>query len=94
MSAKKIKNTAVHALLEKGAHLYDMRDAIAYRDGTVKGAKHLALRNISTLFKLPKDSIIILFGTEYDDVNVSSAANYLHQYGYTKVYDMGSKDNF
>ena len=90
--AKRINKTQLKALLDKKARLYDTRDAVAFRDGTLPGAEHLALRNISTLFKLPKTTSIVLFGHGYGDTEVTSAINYLEQYGYTNVYNLGSMD--
>jgi rhodanese-related sulfurtransferase len=94
MAGKKINGKRAKALLERGARLYDMRDAIAFRDGTLPGAHHVVLRRISEIFKLPKGTSIILFGHGYDDPDVVSAANYLEQYGYINVYNLGSKDEF
>lgn len=93
MSGKKINHQQAAKLLERNARLYDVRDAISFRDGTLPKAEHLVLRRISELFKLPKGTHIILFGTGYTDPDLLSAINYLEQYGYVNVYNLGSKEN-
>ena len=90
--ARRINKAQAAKLLAQNARLFDTRDAVAFRDGTMDGAEHLVLRNISSLFKLPKTTHIILFGHGYGNSEVVSAINYLEQYGYTNVYNLGSKD--
>ena len=92
MTIKKISLPQLDRLLDRGARLYDMRDAVAFRDGTLQKAQHLVLRRISELFKLPKGTHIILFGTGYNDPEVVSAINYLERYGYLNIYNLGSKE--
>lgn len=92
MTVRKINQKQAAKLLERNARLYDVRDAISFRDGTLPGANHLVLRRISELFKLAKGTHIILFGHSYDDPDLLSAINYLEQYGYTNVYNLGSKE--
>ena len=72
--------------------MFDVRDAVSFRDGTLPRAEHVALRRISDLFKLPKNTHIVIFGENYVDANVTSALNYLEQYGYTNLYNLGSKE--
>ena len=90
--AKHINRAQATRLLNQGAKLYDMRDAIAFRDGTIPGAEHLVLRRISEAFKLTKTTPIILFGHGFGDSDLLSAINYLEQYGYTNIYNLGSKE--
>lgn len=92
MTIKKLNLAQLGRLMDKGARLYDMRDAVAFRDGTLEGAQHLVLRRIAELFSLPKKTHIILFGTGYDDPEVVSAINYLDRYGYFNIYNLGSKE--
>lgn len=92
MTVKKITLPQLGRLMEKGARLYDMRDAVAFRDGTLPGASHLVLRRVAELFILPQKTHIVVFGTGYDDPEVVSAINYLDRYGYTNIYNLGSKE--
>ena len=92
MTIKKINLSQLGKLMDSGARLYDMRDAVAFRDGTLPGAKHLVLRRVAELFVLPQKTHIIIFGTGYDDPEVVSAVNYLDRYGYTNIYNLGSKE--
>lgn len=89
---KRINAHQMHKLLDRGARLYDTRSAIEFRDGTLPKAEHLVLRRISELFKLAKGTHIILFGHGYDDPDLLSAINYLEQYGYVNIYNLGSKE--
>jgi len=81
-------------LVSKGAMLIDVRDAVAYRDGTIPGAVHMPLRRISELIKHPKSTCVILFGVSNDDENLVAAVNYVRQFGFDKVYSLGAKDNW
>jgi len=85
-----IKGKRAKSLIAEGAKLIDTRGAVSFRDGTLPNATNVQLRRVSELFKLPKDTKIILFGTGYDDTNVISAASYLSQYGFFNVYSLGS----
>lgn len=87
------KNKALH-LLDKGAKLFDVRDPVSFRDGTITGASNLSLRNVSTLMKLPKNTKLIFFGTTDDDENLKAIINYVLQFGFTEVYSLGSKENW
>lgn len=93
MIGQRINRKKADDLLARGGRLYDMRSAIAYRDGTLPKAEHIVLRRISELFKLPKGTNIILFGEGYDDPDVTTAIGYLMQYGFTKVFNLGSMDS-
>jgi len=94
MFGQKINGKRAQKLLENGAKLYDVRDAVAFRDGTLPGAVNLPLRQVSTLMKLPKDTKLILFGASNDDENLKHILNYISQFGFTEVYSLGAKENW
>lgn len=85
-----IKGKRAKSLIAEGAKLIDTRDAVSFRDGTLPNAINIQLRRVSELFKLPRNTKLILFGTGYDDTNVISATSYLSQYGFLDVYSLGS----
>jgi rhodanese-related sulfurtransferase len=71
-------------LVAKGAMLIDVRDPVAFRDGTIPGAVNISLRRISELVKQPKNRCMILFGTSNDDDTLASALGYVRQFGFDK----------
>jgi rhodanese-related sulfurtransferase len=81
-------------LIDKGGLLIDVRSPVQFRDGSLPNAINVSLRNVSSLFKHPKTTNFILFGESDDDENVKAAGNYLIQFGYSNVYNLGSKDNW
>ena len=93
-NVQKIAPQKAKKLVEKGGLLIDVRSPVLYRDGTLPNAINVSLRNVSTLFKHPKQTSFILFGETDDDEDVKAAGNYLVQFGYTNVFTLGSKDNW
>lgn len=91
---QKISGSRAKKLVDKGAMLIDIRGPVAYRDGTLPGARNVSLRQISTLFSLPKTSKMIFFGETNDDDTLKSAINYMVQFGFSNVYSLGAKENW
>lgn len=74
-------------LIEKGAILVDMRSPVSFRDGHIKGAVNLPLKNFTTLLmKTEKKATIIIYGDTHEDKELSQGYNYAEQLGFTKVY--------
>lgn len=94
MTGNKIIGKKAQSLVEKGAKLIDVRNPVAFRDGTIPGAQNVSLRQVSTLFKLPKNTKIIFFGDTNEDDNLKSVINYMVQAGFDQVYSLGAKDNW
>lgn len=91
----KINGKKAQKLVDKGnTVLFDMRNGVAFRDGTVPGAINMTLRRISELIKYPKNTNVIIFGEDHDDEDVVAAINYAYQMGFTNVYSLGNKDNW
>lgn len=91
-TGQRIGGKKAHKLIDKGnTILLDMRDAVAFRDGSIPGAINIPLRRISEVLKYPKTSNIIIFGEGYDDENVKAAINYVYQLGYINVFSLGDK---
>jgi len=93
-NVQKINAQKAKKLIDGGAFLIDVRTPVQFRDGTLPNAINVSLRNVSSLFKHPKNTNFVLFGETDDDENVKAAGNYLIQFGYTNVYSLGSKDNW
>lgn len=94
MYGQKIAGKKARSLIDKGAVLVDVRNPVAFRDGTLPGAQNLSLRQLSQLLKYPKNTSLILFGEDEDDPTLKSALNYISQYGFSNVYSLGTKDNW
>lgn len=90
----KITGKNAQKLVDKGAKLIDVRSPVAFRDGTLPGAQNVSLRQVSTLFSLPKTTKVIFFGETNDDENLKSAINYMVQFGFQQVYSLGAKENW
>lgn len=93
-TGQKVNAQKAKKLIEKGALLIDVRDPVAFRDGALPNAINVSLRNVSSLFKHPKTTKFVLYGSTNDDENLAAAANYLTQFGYINVYSLGAKDNW
>lgn len=89
-----IDKAKAQKLISKGALLVDVRNPVAYRDGSIAGAINVPLRRISELQKYPKVTCVILFSDENDDGTLSSAMNYVRQFGFDRVYSLGDKSNW
>jgi rhodanese-related sulfurtransferase len=76
-------------LMNSGATLYDLRDAEAYAQGHIAGAKSLSaeqLKNIEESLKKYRDRMLILYCDTGS--NAGSAVRKLHAAGYTKVFNL------
>lgn len=89
-----ITGTKARKLADKGAIIVDVRDPVSFRDGTVPGAINLSLRQLSHLQKHPKTTPIVIFGESATDSTLLSAINYLTLYGFSKVFSLGTLDNW
>lgn len=94
MVGQKISGSKAKKLVDKGAVLVDVRNPVAYRDGSLPGAINLSLRQLSQLAPKPKNIPIVLFGDSDDDPTLKSAINYVSLYGFDKVYSLGTKENW
>lgn len=81
-------------LIEKGALLFDVRDPVSFRDGTLPGAINLTLRQVSTLMKHDRKVSLIFFGNNSEDTNLRSVLNYALQMGFLNIYSLGSINNW
>ena len=81
-------------LIEKGALLFDVRDPVSFRDGTLPGAINLTLRQVSTLMKHDRKVPLIFFGNNNEDVNLRSILGYASQMGFLNIYSLGSINNW
>lgn len=94
MIGQKVTGKKAKSLIDKGAVLVDVRNPVAFRDGTLPGAINLSLRQLSQLSNKPKNTPIVLFGESDDDPTLKSAINYVNLYGFDKVYSLGTKENW
>lgn len=94
MYGQKVAGKKAQALVDKGAMLIDVRNPVAYRDGTLPGAVNMSLRQLSQLATKPKTTPVVVFGDSDDDPTLKSALNYIVLYGFSKVYSLGSKENW
>jgi rhodanese-related sulfurtransferase len=94
MLGQKINSLKAKKLVDKGAKLVDVRSPVAFRDGTLPGAQNVSLRQVSSLFKLPKDTKIIFFGDTNDSEDLIFAVNYMVQSGFTNVFSLGAMENW
>lgn len=90
MIGQKVAGKKAKALVEQGALLIDVRNPVAFRDGTLPGAINMSLRQLSQLSTRPKTTPLILFGDSDDDPTLTSAINYASLYGFDKVYSLGT----
>lgn len=81
-------------LVEQGALLFDTRDPVDFRNGTIPGAVNLHMRQVSTLTKYPRDTKMVFFGSAPDDNTLQAVVNYVIQYGFTNVYILKSIDDW
>lgn len=74
-------------LVSKGAILVDMRNPVAFRDGHIKGAKNLTLRQFTNHLMTIQDktSVIIIYCDEFCEDDLKHALNYAEQLRFTKV---------
>lgn len=75
-------------LIEKGAILIDMRNAVAFRDGHIKGAKNLTLKYfVNHLMTISdKKSTILIYGDTLSESELKHGVNYADQLGFSKIY--------
>lgn len=84
---KRASKNKVEKLVASGALLVDMRTPIEYRDGSIKGAVNLPLRNfVNKITGMNRKSKIVIFGTTLDDPDLKHGFNYAEQLGFTEVY--------
>lgn len=93
-AGQKISGSKARKLVESGALLFDTRDPVSFRNGSLPNAKNLPLRQVSTLLKHPKNTKMVFFGDSNTDSDLMSIVNYAIQYGFTQVYTMGSIHNW
>lgn len=79
---KRIRKLAI-----TGATFVDVRNPVAFRDGTMKNALNMSLRQLSQLQTYDKAKPIVLIGDE-DHATLSAAENYVKLYGFNQVYSI------
>lgn len=77
-----------------GAIIVDVRDPIAFRDGSVPKAINMSLRQLSQLQAHPRTTPIILVGEGHTDPTLKAAINYVELYGFVHVFSLGSIDKW
>lgn len=75
-------------LMEKGAILVDMRSPVSFRDGHVKGAVNLPLKNFTNMLMTTADKKkpIIVYGVTTTDDDIVHGIKYAEQLGFVNVY--------
>lgn len=81
-------------LVEKGAVLLDVRNPVAFRNGSLPGAVNINARTVSSLLKHPKNTKLIFFGDADDDGTIVTMINYATQMGFMDVYTFGAKEHW
>jgi rhodanese-related sulfurtransferase len=89
-----ITGKKAQSLVSKGAVLVDVRDPVAFRDGTLPNAVNMSLRQLSQLQKYPKTTAVVVFGDKNDPATLNSALNYLTLYGFTNTFSLGTTDQW
>ena len=89
-----IDSNRAQQLIAKGAVLFDVRDPVSFRDGTLPSAVNLTLRQVATVVKYDKKTTLIFFGLSNDDPNLKAILNYVAQMGFTKLYSLGNINNW
>jgi hypothetical protein len=69
----------------KGARVVDLRDPVAFRDGSVHGSTNMTLRQISSLSVHPKDKLLVLVGDPADEATLKAALRYVEGYGLMNI---------
>lgn len=86
MLGKPIDTKQAEQLVQKGALLIDVRDPVAFRDGTLKNAINLPLVNMSQLMTKDKNTKLIFFGKHRNDNDVQLAMSYAVQLKFPHVH--------
>lgn len=84
---KLVNKNKTFELVNKGAMLVDMRSPVDFRDGTIKGAVNLPLRNfVNKLASFNKKQKIVIFGRNITDEDLKIAFNYAERLGFVNVF--------
>jgi rhodanese-related sulfurtransferase len=90
----KISGNKAKSLVQKGAIVIDVRSPISFRNGTIPTAVNMSLKQLPLVQKHPKSTPIIIFGDQSDMQTLSLALTYVELYGFTKVYNLGTMENW
>jgi Rhodanese-like domain len=85
MTVRQITEAQAKKHSAKGTVVIDLRDPVAYRDGSLPGSKNYTLRQISTLSAHPKDKTLVVVGDPVDPSTLSAAVRYLEAYGLMNI---------
>lgn len=85
MTVKQITEAQVKQHSAKGTVVIDLRDPVAFRDGSLPESKNYTLRQISTLAAHPKDKLLVVIGDPIDPSTLSAAVRYLEAYGLMNI---------
>lgn len=94
LQGRPVAGKKVRQIVEQGALLFDTRDPVSYRDGTLPGAVNMQLRQVSSLMKHPKNTKMVFFGASAEDDTLRAVVNYVRQYGFTEVFVMSSIEDW
>lgn len=95
LTGRPISGKRARELIARGPTLvFDTRDPVSYRNGTLPGAVNVQLRQVSTLLRYPKTTNLIFVGTGPTDDTMLAIVNYAIQYGFTGVFVLSSIDDW
>lgn len=84
---KRVNKEKAEQLVNKGAMLVDMRSPVDFRDGSIKGATNLPLKNfLNKIVGLNRKQKFVLFAKSIDDADLKNAINYAEQLGFTDLF--------
>ena len=84
---KKITKAKLQELKnKKDIVVFDMRDAVSYRDGHIDGAINAPLRNfINYIMPMQRASIIVCYSDTLNDSDITAGLNYATEMGFTNL---------
>lgn len=86
---QKINKTKFNQLIDTKPKLLvvDARSPVAFRDGHIDKSINLPLRNfVNYIMKLPKTTPIVVYSTNFDDVDLVQGMKYAGILGFTELY--------
>lgn len=93
-NSTRINAVKAKKLVDKGALLFDVRNPVAFRNGSLPGAVNINARTVSSLLKHPKNTKLVFFGDSDDDGTINTIINYATQMGFQDVYTFGAMENW
>ncbi len=93
-SSTRVTAAKAKKLVDKGALLFDVRNPVAFRNGSLPGAVNISPRTVSALLKHPKNTKMVFFGDADDDGSINTIINYVTQMGFQDIYTFGAMENW